>query len=111
MNAQKYNGWTNYETWYTALWLNNDESSQALCNELAGQAYGDAEEEAPFSHAENATFALAEQIKELFESDEQIPTSGWVADAVNIYLSEVNWYEIAKHYIDEVEIEQEPEQI
>jgi hypothetical protein len=56
---------------------------------------------------ENANFALADQLKELFESDEQIPTSGWMADAVNAYLSEINWHEIAKHYIAEVEIEQE----
>ena len=30
-----YNGWTNYETWNVALWLDNDEQSYALartCN-------------------------------------------------------------------------------
>ena len=25
-----YNGWTNYETWNVALWLDNDEQSYAL---------------------------------------------------------------------------------
>lgn len=25
--SQEYNGWTNYETWNVALWMDNDESS------------------------------------------------------------------------------------
>lgn len=27
MNRNEYNGWTNYETWACALWLDNDEGS------------------------------------------------------------------------------------
>lgn len=109
MKYDTYNGWTNYETWNAALWLDNDEGSQSLCQEMAEEAYDHAEEKAPFSRIENATFALAEQISELFKNDEQIPTSGWMADAVNTYLSEVNWHEIAKNYIENVEIETEQE--
>ena len=25
--SQEYNGWTNYETWNVALWMDNDETS------------------------------------------------------------------------------------
>jgi hypothetical protein len=25
---KKYNGWTNYETWNVALWLDNEQSSE-----------------------------------------------------------------------------------
>ena len=28
MSDRKYNGWTNYETWVTKLWMDNDEGSQ-----------------------------------------------------------------------------------
>jgi hypothetical protein len=33
-----YNGWTNYETWVTALWIDNDQNSYNYRNELAEQA-------------------------------------------------------------------------
>ena len=33
--TQTYNGWTNYETWNIALWLQNDENLNYACS-LAG---------------------------------------------------------------------------
>ena len=31
---QEYNGWTNYETWNVALWLQNDEGLYHLAQEV-----------------------------------------------------------------------------
>jgi hypothetical protein len=31
---QTYNGWTNYETWNVALWIQNDESFYSLAREV-----------------------------------------------------------------------------
>ena len=34
-DAKSYNGWTNYETWVTALWLDNDYATQCFWRETA----------------------------------------------------------------------------
>jgi hypothetical protein len=42
MNDKKYNGWSNYETWVTNLWLTNDENTYAQCREIAEAAFAGA---------------------------------------------------------------------
>ena len=107
MKSDNYNGWTNYETWNAALWLGNEENSSCYCDEIAQEAYDQAEANQSFSRMENAAFTLSEQLKGLFESEEKLPLSGWMADAINAYLSEVNWYEIAQSFLENIEIEEE----
>ncbi len=34
MNGQGYNGWTNYPTWATKLWIDNDEGAASEVNDL-----------------------------------------------------------------------------
>jgi hypothetical protein len=102
MKTDTYNGWTNYETWNANLWLTNDEGSYNYCVEEAQRCYDDAKEDPPFSREEKAAFALADFLKQLFEQDAaEQPPSGWIADAINTYLSEVNWHEIATSLIED----------
>lgn len=110
MQHTNYNGWTNYETWNAALWLGNEEGSSRYCDELAQEAYDQAEADKTFTRLEQAAFALAERLKSLFEDNEELPESGWMADAINTYLSEVNWHEIAETYLENVEQEETPEE-
>ena len=110
MKENTYNGWTNYETWNAALWLGNGEGSSRYCDDLAQESYDNAEACDTFTRMENATFSLADSIKDIFDSDERLPETGWMADAVNTYISEVNWHEIAEHYMENVEQEQEETQ-
>ncbi len=101
MNDTKYQGWINYETWNAALWVDND---QGLYSSFTGEAQRCWDEADGDDKESDATSALADVIKEYFETDaEQIPHSGWMADAINAYLGSVDWREIAEHYMDDVE--------
>jgi len=96
-NEQKYNGWTNYETWNVALWFDQDDS---FWTERA--------EELVKCNADNANYALSKEMQE--QSEEQAgevlkgcPTSMY-ADLLNASLRAVNWYEIAEKYTEAIEV-------
>ena len=98
---RKYNGWTNYETWNAALWIG--EGSSDYWAEQAQECFDAAEACNTFTRVENATFALAERMES--DCDEQqesagLPTYGMFADLLNAALGQINWHEIARHYID-----------
>jgi hypothetical protein len=75
-----YNGWSNYETWLVALWLNNDQASYSALEELK------AEDESDYRKAES----LEELVRELYDFE----PVGIVADLVNSAFGRVNWVEI-----------------
>ena len=102
----KYNGWTNYETWNVALWMGEGGD---YYSEQAQEIYDNATIEYEWQTKDDAaTSGFAEYLKdshdELLEMSGFQPT-GVFADLLGAALSEVNWYEIATHYIDEVEKE------
>jgi hypothetical protein len=97
-----YNGWTNYETWNVALWYGNEQGSQDYWNENAADALRNAHGEADDADGwkDVAVDTLADMMKE--DATENTPTSsGFYADLLNAALSEVNWHEIARHYVGE----------
>jgi hypothetical protein len=91
--SEKYNGWTNYETWNVNLWMDNDEGSQSFWESQADDVVAD--------HGDNsdAVADLAKQLETLHR-DEMPEVAGCYADLLGAAISEVNWYEIAEHYID-----------
>jgi hypothetical protein len=113
--AKTYNGWTNYETWNVALWIDNDQGSQEHWQEQAQDAYDNAEVQKTrsFTHDEQAVLDLSTTLKDHFEAEWEeikeaagkhvhISSSMW-ADLMGAALSEVNWHEIAEHMIEEVD--------
>lgn len=92
-----YNGWTNYETWCMALHMGNDESLQRCFERAAVEAVQDV-------GVGDAVPVLADRLEE-WHKDAMPEVSGVFADLLNAAMSEVNWYEIARHYIEAVQEE------
>ena len=117
--SEKYNGWTNYETWNVKLWMNNDQGSYTYYRELSQECYDQAEasERPTFTREEQATLDLSQRLKDEYETASQdwLKESGksasvW-ADLIGAALSEVNWHEIAEALIEDVDKEEaEPEE-
>ncbi len=94
MSDKTYNGWTNYETWNAALWMDNDEGSYNYWDERTEAACGRYDRD-------DAVSALAGEI-EVHHAD-AAPDLGasFYADMLGAALSEVNWYEIAEGRVDQ----------
>lgn len=95
-----YNGWSNYETWNVALWIDDEEGSSEEVRSMARSATSEA--------------ALAKQIEAWV--DEMTPSLGasMFSDILGAGLREVNYDEIAGHWYEEAheddEEEDEPEE-
>ena len=111
MTKKEYNGWFNYETWLVSLWMDNEQGSSSYWAEIAQDVYNEASAGDSYesqTRKESASCELADRIKS--EHEEASPeVTGLFADLINAALSEVNWYEIAEHLLDEVEEEETEE--
>jgi len=99
-----YNGWTNYETWNVALWIDNDQGSYSLRCEWAQEAYDDNKDD-----LDAAKRQLADTIKDFVEENNPVTDASMYSDLLSAAISEVNWYEIAENWLDEVEKDTEDE--
>jgi hypothetical protein len=112
-----YNGWTNYETWLLGLWIDNEESSSTYWNGRGREAFDSAAGSCSayakftgreiFTQRERAAIALADDLKTDFEEascnmlEEAGHSASFWADLIGAALSEVNWREVAEHYLPE----------
>lgn len=102
MTRKEYNGWTNYETWAVALWLDNEEGSQRYWQEQAEDLMRSNDNE-----KDTATSELACMLEEHHQEANPVPDGTVFSDLMSAALSEVDWFEIAEHYVGEVEVEEE----
>jgi len=89
VTQNKYNGWTNYETWLVALWIDNDEGSYNTARDMAREMRNNEHRNYDLSHA------LKDWVEEL---NPLADNADLFSDLLNAALSEVDWYEIAEHY-------------
>jgi hypothetical protein len=101
MSDKGYNGWTNYETWNLALWIDNEQGSSEYWREQAAEVFKDTDEDDKAERIHQAANDLGDRLKD--ETEENAPElQGFYADVMNASISEVNFYEIAKNWIEEV---------
>ncbi len=103
-----YNGWSNYETWLVATWLDNEQETYHLWRDHAKDAVINAlDENADLRHTKaelvlQAITMLSQQLSTWLE--EQNPLQGQAnvfCDLLNAALSEVNEWEVAQHYLED----------
>jgi len=83
-----YNGWSNYETWLAALWIDNEPYSQEYVLDLAREADYDPSTMRP----------LLEQGYDDLRPD--IP-SGLFSDLLNAAIGRIDWHELAEAYCEQ----------
>ena len=103
-----YNGWTNYETWAVALWIDNEQGTAERAREMTRE-YAEAPSINKLTGRDQTAYQLGKAIREWVE-EEMLPAIGEAslqADLLGAAVSEVNWYEIAEHYLSDLPAEEE----
>jgi hypothetical protein len=107
-DEQRYNGWTNYQTWVTALWLDNDQATQDYWREVACECRDEAQatsqvDDGIWTIEQAARFTLADRAKEEISDGTPTVEASLYADLLGAALQEVNWQEIADHWLENLE--------
>ena len=110
--SNRYNGWTNYETWHCALILSSDQGISNYWLEMANEILeNNHRDKNPSVHdfREQLKAELEEQMYELISYLQKNASSvGVFGDYLEIHttnmtsaFSEINFHEIADHYISD----------
>jgi hypothetical protein len=95
-NPDEHNGWTNRETWATALHLSNDQGLYNKCRELV-------QGENRFSGSDAISKWVMEEVNTVFYPDRGVETAEWLrllaADVGSFW--RVDWMAVADSFIEE----------
>ena len=92
---EKYNGWSNYQTWRVNL-----EMLDGMTAEEWGISASDVEDD-----RSAAVSRLASTLEEYVNETVELHASGFALDIARSFLNAVDWYEIADHLITDVDYE------
>jgi hypothetical protein len=117
-----YNGWTNRETWATALHINNDQWLQELADDYAQTAHNEhkADEEEEMGASCDAVACLADTLESWISEDlltlENISANPFTGKTANEglwmmlndigSLYRVNWRELAEAWLSDIKEEE-----
>jgi len=85
MSNETHNGWTNYATWRVNL---------ELCDGMTAEDFGITHENKDDAH---------QIIKDWVEGLTDEYPDGFVKDYCMSFLNEVDWHDIGRHYVDEMD--------
>jgi len=95
--SNKYNGWTNYETWNFNLWITNTEGDYRHALQLTKDSIN------KYELSEDLNEWAMDMAYDSLKRD----IHGFINDMVSSSIKEVNFYEVAEHLWDEVHDEEE----
>ena len=91
--SDRYNGWTNWETWNFKLWLDNDDFLSKHFHEVAKVTLEDDKIEYKISDVEKYLREYADD--SVYDHIDDTKLGGWMADFLTMTMKEVDYYEIA----------------
>jgi hypothetical protein len=92
---EKYNGWANYETWRVHL-----EMLDGMTAEDFGISAADVEND-----RDDAVSRLSQTLGEFVYETVDSQASGFALDIARSFLNSVDWYEIADHFVTDIDYE------
>lgn len=95
MTNTTYNGWTNYETWLTNLWF-DEFNFEDYVND---GTFDDMDKDDVLIWV---TDYIKDFIDEFIESMTPNGTHGFIKDMINSAIQEIDYRDIAEHYVDDI---------
>ena len=109
MSNQRYNGWTNYATWRVNLELVDDMSEH--WQEVIEENFTD--DGGYIKNEDDCLYELSNYIEDHVEEvlfahvEDQTFPYGIIESYARAFMSDVNWYSIAKHQVQSYNLEKE----
>ena len=101
-DSRRYNGWSNYETWLCNMWFNDFDFTDMM------DMFDKCEDNCDVLEIiENYIKEHVEEYVEYSLGDNSVAISpgdqhGFIHDMLNAAISEIDWRDIAEHYVDDV---------